>query len=125
MLAFTEALLCGVPAVSTRGKSARTDFFNSDDVLVCADDAPAVARAVVEMMRRTSDWASVRARALARLGSMREGYVDYIRALTGASASALRAHLFGNPAGSSRLSFVLPHPPQPRRGPRRPRVEPV
>jgi hypothetical protein len=117
MLAFTEGLLCGVPAVSTRCRSARTEFFNADDVLICEDDASSVARAVVEMLARAPERAAVRARALARLAVMREEYVAYIRALTGASASALMAHLFGHAAGSSRLSYALPRLPAPRANP--------
>jgi len=115
MLAFTEGLLCGVPAVSTACRSARTEFFNADDVLVCDDDAASVARSVVEMRERALDRSSVRARALARLAAMRQEYVEYIRALTGAPPSELMAHLFEHPAGSSRLSYALPRPPAPRR----------
>jgi glycosyltransferase involved in cell wall biosynthesis len=115
MLAFTEGLLCGVPAVSTRCRSARTEFFNPDDVLVCDDDAESVARAVSEMAERAAAPSSVRSRALVRLAAMRAEYVATIAALTGVPSSMLHEHIFETPGGPERLSFALPRIPPARR----------
>lgn len=112
MLAFSEALLCGVPGVSTRCRSARTEFFNDLDVALCEDDARDVARAVSQMSERSTDGTAVRARALNRLHAMRQEYVDYLATLTGAPEGALMEHLFGHPDGALRLSFCLPRPPE-------------
>jgi hypothetical protein len=115
MLAFTEGLLCGVPAVSTRCQSARSEFFNPSDVLICDDDADSVARAVADMAERALEPGAVRSRALERLAAMRTTYVDTIAALTGAPASDIQQHIFGEAGGAERLSFALPQLPPLRR----------
>jgi hypothetical protein len=107
MRAFTEGLLCGAPGVSTVCNSARREFFNDRDVLVCHDDARSVARSVSDMIARTPDRAGVRARALARLAQMRTAYVDYVARLTGASAASIDQHLFDHDEGADRLCFSL------------------
>lgn len=112
MLAFTEALLCGVPGVSTPCRSARTEFFNEMDVLVCDDEPSAVAQAVSTMSARKLDPATVRARALERLREMRREYVAYLRTLTGVAEDVLMEHLFGHSGGAQHLSFSLPTLPE-------------
>lgn len=112
VLAFTEGLLCGVPAVSTRCRSARTEFFSHQDVLVCDADALAIARAVEAMIETDPTPRAVRERALSRLGAMREEYARYVGGLVGASEAHVATVLFHE--GADRLRFHLAQPAQPQ-----------
>ena len=107
MLAFTEGLLCGVPAVSTVCRSARTEFFDPRFVSVVEDQPRAIADAVRVLAARSLDSGAIREFALARQLTMRLRYVEYIAELVKAPARDVFTHLFDAPDGIHRLSYAL------------------
>jgi hypothetical protein len=134
MLAFTEGLLCGTPAVSTRCKSGRTEFFHPHFVRIANDTEDSVLECVQQLVRAPPSRASVRSFALRRLTDMRERYSAYIGKLVHRDVAAVMAHVFEHADGAHRWRFK-PSSPEvtrdsvsrsgPERPPRwRPRVVP-
>lgn len=99
MYAFTEGLLCGVPAVSTTCMGGREQFFHSRYVEVADANPEAIARAVERMQLRENDPNDVRRFALSRLEQYRRPYMAYIGELCGKDPDLLYGRLFEGPGG--------------------------
>jgi glycosyltransferase involved in cell wall biosynthesis len=128
MLGFTEGLLCGLPGVSTRCDSARTEFFHPGFVRVVDTDADAVAEGVREMIAREIDPEEVRRFTLERQRNMRIRYAKYIAGLTRVRPDVVYRHLFESTGGIHRLAYApgsLPPAGRPARTPPRPAQGPI
>jgi glycosyltransferase involved in cell wall biosynthesis len=110
MLAFTEGLFCGTPAVTTPCQSARMEFFDDQHVIICDPDPDSVARAVSEMIQNQLQRQQVRDRALQTVRRMRAEYVSYMSELIGVSSERILSHVFERSQGSQCLSFPIPRP---------------
>jgi hypothetical protein len=103
MLAFTEGLLCGVPGVSTPCRSARSQFFSPDSVLLVDANVAAVRAGVQAMKERRVDRAALRSFALGEIERMRAAYTVYIARIVERAPDVIDQHLFRQTDGVHRL----------------------
>jgi len=105
MYAFTEALLCGLPAVSTMCQGGREQFFHPKFVKVVDPSRESVARVVEQLAGQEHSPEDVRRFALARLEQFRAPYVAYVAGLSGGRPDDLYNRIFGSEGCPSSLCF--------------------
>lgn len=79
MFASIEALLCGLPVVSTPSVGGRDRFFDPRFVRIVEPDAASVAAAVRELAEHPPDPAEIRAAALERILADRARVLRYVQ----------------------------------------------
>ncbi len=103
MYAFTEGLLCGIPAISTPCVGGRELYFHPDYVRMVEPDEKAIAATVDDLKQHTFDPYAIRAFALGELHKYRQRYIEYIQSLTSAPYELLYTHIFQAEGGPERL----------------------
>ncbi len=103
MYAFTEGLLCGIPAISTPCFGGRELYFHPDYVKVVEPDAQTISAAVNELKHESFDPYAIREFALGELYKYRQRYIEYIQSLTGATYESLYTSIFKAQAGTGSL----------------------
>lgn len=98
MYSAVEYMLCGLPVVSTVSEGGRDEWFDTRYVRVVSDDAPAVAKAVNELIHANISPDLIRQNTLSRIREQRLRFVSILQMIFQAEHCSVDAsrHFYRN-----------------------------